>query len=155
MLDSIIGSRSVEAILAGHCRVVLGGQEYLLPDLPNRANREWLASFSGDLGGLMSSLDANQDNVSAILAALTAASDQVLELLMSYDRTSVLPSREWVDENATPREIVYAVMGVWQAANPLVGIALSGVIPTSSTPSVPTSSSSPTTATRGRRSRKN
>jgi hypothetical protein len=154
MLDSIIGSRSVEAILAGHCRVVLGGQEYLLPDLPNRANREWLASFSGDLGGLMSSLDANQDNVSAILAALTAASDQVLDLLMSYDRTGVL-AREWVDENATPREIVYAVMGVWQAANPLVGIALSGVIPTTSIPSAPTSSSSPTTATRGRRSRKN
>jgi hypothetical protein len=154
MLDSIIGSRSVEAILAGHCRVVLGGQEYLLPDLPNRANREWLASFSGDLGGLMSSLDANQDNVTAILAALTSASDQVLDLLMSYDRTGVL-SREWVDENATPREIVYAVMGVWQAANPLVGIALSGVIPTTSMPSAPTSSSSPTTATRGRRSRKN
>jgi hypothetical protein len=154
MLDSIIGSRSVEAILAGHCRVVLGGQEYLLPDLPNRANREWLASFSGDLGGLMSSLDANQDNVTAILAALTSASDQVLDLLMSYDRTGVL-AREWVDENATPREIVYAVMGVWQAANPLVGIALSGAIPTTSIPSVPTSSSSPTTATRGRRSRKN
>jgi hypothetical protein len=68
-----------------------------------------------------------QANIPAILAAFKGASDHCSTL---FDRlrqdNGVLPSREASTTTPRRREIVYAVMGVWQAANPLVGIALAG-----------------------------
>jgi hypothetical protein len=155
VLDSIMGPRPVEAILAGRARVTLAGQEYVLPDLPNRANREWLASLDELVSSSLTGLDNAGDDIPAILVTLKGASEALLDALVAYDKSGVLPSRDVLDDTATPSEILYAVMGVWQAANPLVGIALAGVLPTSTTSSEPTSSSPTTTATRGRRSRKN
>ncbi len=150
MLDELLGARPVEAILAGRARITLGGQDYLLPDLANRPNREWLESIDGRLRGLLEAVDAANDDLPAIMSALQGASEELLDVLIAYDAHGILPAREVLDETATPREILLGVLGVWQAANPLVGIALAGIA-SGIRSQLPAPTSSSPTPTAGRR----
>jgi hypothetical protein len=135
-VDALIGSRSVVSTLGGRATARLGGRVFSLPDLPNAANRRWLAALDAHNASLLNGLDEAGADIPTILAHLEDRSDTLLDLLDSYDkgigpdgqpiRSGVL-DREWVDEHATPREILYAVMEVWQAANPKVGMALAAL----------------------------
>jgi hypothetical protein len=135
-LTALIGARSVVSTLGGRATVRLGGRAFSVPDLPNAANRRWLAALDDYSSTLLNGLDEAGADTEEILTHLEARSDTMLDLLMAYDvgiapdgspmREGVL-DREWVDEHATPREILYAVMEVWQAANPKVGMALAAL----------------------------
>lgn len=135
-IDAIIGQRSVTSTLGGRAMVSLGDRLFSIPDLPNAANRRWLAALDSHSASLLRGLETAGDDREAILTELAARSDELLSLLVSYDvgvapdgsplRAGVLDP-EWVDEHATPRQILYAVMEVWQAANPLAGMALAAL----------------------------
>lgn len=153
MFAGLMPERAVEDILAARVRVSVGGQLYELPVLPRAANRRWKETIEGQLGALLSTLDATED-VPTLLAALTAQQDALLDLLISYDQSGVLPSRDVLDETATDADILRAVMEVWRAANPLVGIALAGLAsPIASTLPEPTSSPRPNGTSPRRRSK--
>src|SRR5690348_13547733 len=122
MLD-LYGSRSAVAQVSRTIRITLAGDTYELPVLSIRENREWKAQLNAMTAALMSALD-DTDDLPAVLALLSNQVDDLLTMLVSYDVTHVLPSRDEI-ESIRPDptvEIFEAVKEVFKAANPQVGI---------------------------------
>lgn len=112
--------RSAADILAGRIRVILGGLPYDLPVLPRGASKRWIESLDSQYRTLALALDVAGDDMPRILTMVGAHQDALLDMLISYDQTGVLPPRDHLDEYATDAEILRAVIEVWRAANPLV-----------------------------------
>jgi hypothetical protein len=115
MFDELIPSRSVEDILAGRLSVSLGGTTYVLPELAMEATDEWAQSIDERLRGLLSLID-NMGEGSGMLDLFTAAAgfqDDMLDTLIAFDTTSVLPSRAEIRKLATHTQLMFALMGVW------------------------------------------
>ena len=142
MLD-LFTTRPAGDILSRSVRITLDGIEYVLPVLRIAGNRRWKAQLDAATVGLVDSLEGSGDDVGAILALLASQTDTLLDLLISYDTTGVLPSREAIEETAYEDELLLAVRGVWRAANPLVAIG----IEESPIPAPPTNGSLPPTST--------
>lgn len=136
--------RSVEDIFAGRVRVVSGGQVYDLPVLSIRDNRAWRERLDTGITAILSNLEGAGDNIGTLLETLAGATDELLDLLTSYDKTGVLPPREDLEGEMTDVQALRAVLEVWSAANPLVGIGLATLMtaPPENASPVPTSSPS-------------
>lgn len=156
MLD-LYGSRSAVAKVSRTIRITLAGESYELPVLSIRENREWKAQLNARTAALISALD-DTDDLPAVLTVLSNQVDDLLEMLVAYDLTGVLPPRDEI-ESIRPdptNEIFEAVKEVFKAANPQVGISLETVaaaMPETSLP--PTSTPPPPTAGRRRKSKTN
>jgi hypothetical protein len=146
-LASLSPTRSAEDILSGRVRLVIGEAVYDLPALPITKNRLWKEDIDTRLTLLIGGLDAAGTDTAAILTLLSAASDQLMDLLLSYDQSRVLPPREELEEVMTEAQLLSAVLEVWTAANPLVGMGLSAM----PMPAPQTNNSSPPTSLRRRR----
>ena len=163
MLEGLLPDRSAEDIFAGRIRLTIAGKEYQLRTLVIADEEEWLASVDASpLAGLFGGIP--NDNAAAMaLLVSPAASDHLLNILGDYDREGILPPKEELRRTARPIEIVTAVLEVWQAAHPLLGISLIGMqelteqIQTLSNGASPTPTSSPrrTGAGKPRRSARN
>lgn len=157
MIDGLFGAipnRPAGDVLSRVVRIDLGGQSFVLPVLRIGGNRRWKQSLDGSLTGLIEGLTKSGDDMGAILGALSAQTDTLLDLLISYDETHVLPSRADIEEIAYETDLVSAVREVWRAANPLVVAALESALtdaPTTSESSPPTNT--PLRPTAGRRPR--
>lgn len=151
MLD-LTGQRSAGLKIARSCPVVLGGQTYELRVLTIAGNERWNAELDANTAALVDEMTKKGARDRDILLALSAQTDQMIELLLSYDRAgdSVLPTAEALKEVTYADELLAAVTGVWRAANPLVDIALRTLSATRTSPSSPPTSSPPT-PTAGRR----
>lgn len=114
--------RSAADIIAGRIRVVLADIPYDLPVLSRGASRRWLETLDTSYAALGATLDAAGDDTPAILAAIYSQQQSLLDMLISYDQTGVLPDRAHIDEYATDAEIFRAVVEVWRAASPLADI---------------------------------
>lgn len=119
-------TRTPTDIIAGRVPVRLAGVTYQLPTLPRAAARDWLAQLDGRFAGMILALEDAGDDVGAILGLLVKQQDVLLDALLAYDTSGVLPPRAEIDDNATDAEILYGVLEVWRATNPLVGIATLG-----------------------------
>jgi len=150
--------RSLEDILSGRIRLVLGGQTYVVPVLSIRANREWTEGLEGELAALLDHLTKAGNDSQVIIKHLLTADNRLFDLLVSYDKTGVLPPREELEDLVRPHELLIAVMGIWRAASPLADMGLGVMYPSpvlSSQPEPePTSSSPKPTAGRSTRSRR-
>lgn len=150
LMPPTLPTRSAADILAGRIRVVLGTTTYDLPVLPRGPSRRWIEQLDVRFALLLASLaEAGNDEV---LEQLTSEADALYEMLLSYDQSSVLPSRDEIDEAATDAQILQAVIEVWRAANPLVASAVATLAtagPSSGPPSLPPipTASAPTTST--------
>lgn len=107
--------------------VVLGGREFALPELTGDDRRLWLRAHAGATTRYSGAeLDAirrrgHLDHVAdrpellmgdpVLLGEATQYGDQVVEALFVYDSTGVL-DRQWVEDNATEREIHEAVRAI-------------------------------------------
>lgn len=157
MLD-ISGQRSAALKLSRTCPVVLGGKEYVLRVLTIAANERWNAQLNADTAALVNALTVKGVTLHDIFTALSEQTDQLVELLVSYDQAGdkVLPTADEIKEMAYADELVTAVQGVWRAANPLVVIGLAAVADRGrqSTPTPPSSeptSTPPTPTASGRK----
>lgn len=153
MID-VFAERPAGDILSRVVRVTLGGQEYALPVRSIRANREWKQQLDAEIAGLINGLDAAGDDYAAILGMLAGQTDALLTMLLSYDESGVLPTREAIEELEPDAsvDVLNAVREVWRAANPLVAMTVERVT-SLTTPSPPTSSPPPPTAGRRKRSK--
>ena len=154
MLESFGPERTVEDVLAGRLRVTLGGQPYVLPVRSIASNRRWVESLDAELGGLMASLSVAGADYSSLTAAFEqVGAEQLLGLVIAYDETGVLPSREDLEETTKPHEALMAVMGIRRVQNPLAdaGLAAAGVAPAIAGMSTPALTSSPPTNGTSRR----
>lgn len=165
-IETLVGARELDAILTGRVTVSLGAKKYALADLPNGPNRRWLEGLDGVWRGLMTALESVEDgDWTGILGAIAPRSYELLEMIVAYDRgvgrdgapirPGVLPPIEELDETATPKEILLAAVGVWQAANPLAVTAIAGTldvltggIPSGATNSSPSVGDSASTTSR-------
>ena len=125
-LTDLLPARSVEDILAERVRLSVGGQEYILPSLNLDDTEAWLAAINAEVAGLLASADGDAD-LGPLLSELQARQGRMVELLVSYDKTGVLPPVEELRKGLTPMGLIRAVLEVWRAANPLVDIALTGL----------------------------
>lgn len=151
-LKEFLPRRSAEDILAGRIRFWLGAEEgswYELPVRPIESNERWRAGLDGQLTQLLTQVTHAGDDAGLILGMLTAASNDLLATLVSYDEEHRLPPVEELARIARPHEALRAVLECWLAANPLVAIGLllaDDEPPTAGTPSEPTKPSPPSTA---------
>lgn len=153
MMPEVVPTRSAADILAGRVRIALGGTTHELPVLPRGPARRWLEQLDARFATLTASLNAAPDTP-AIMVLLSAETDALYDMLLSYDAGGVLPSRDEIDETATDAQILHAVLEVWRAVHPLVdsvtGSALSMTDgPSSERPSLPPrrTAGRPTTST--------
>lgn len=142
-----LSARPAEAILGRTVTVTLGGTRYVLPVLTIAGNRRWNAELDAETAELVDGLTASGDDVGAILARLATQPEKLGDLLYAYDTSGVLPPRAELEEVAYEDELMAAVQGVWQAANPLAVMALTmAAATTTSASSPPTNGSPPSTA---------
>lgn len=72
-----------------------------------RQEREWLALVQERLVARITAFDS-LDSIPAIIASLGEATPDMLELVLVFDTTDQLPSREWLDENAYSKQVTIA-----------------------------------------------
>lgn len=143
-------ARSAEDIFAERIRVELGPREYVLPVLPWAQEDTWRASFDATFSVVLAQVSASSD-ITEIVGMLGAFPDQMLDALVAYDTSGVLPDRAGIKAVATKMQVFRAVMGVAQATNPLVGIGLATLSPARSpAPSSPRPRGAGRRATSGR-----
>lgn len=144
-LPDTVPTRTAADILAGRVRVSLGGVIFDLPVLPRAQSRRWLETLDQRFQNLAVALDQAGDDTPQIMALLVSETDALYDVLLSYDRDHVLPSRDEADELATDAEILQAVLEVWRAANPLAVMAAPKEPPMDGTsPVLPSSPPKPT-----------
>jgi hypothetical protein len=119
-------TRPAEDVLSRVVRITLGGTEYQLPVRSIRANRDWKERLDSTTTGLLTALDVSEDDLAAIYAALASQTDSLIDLLLSYDNSGVLPTRDELEaiEPDVSLDVLAAVREVWRAANPLVAKSL-------------------------------
>jgi hypothetical protein len=118
MLDQI--GRSAEDILSRSVRLTLGGREFVLPVLTIAGNRRWKATLDAELASVLAALRKAGKQTPELLDLLEGQIDKMLDLLIAYDETHVLPPKDELAEIAYEDELTKAVQEVWRAANPLV-----------------------------------
>lgn len=138
-MSGTLPARSAADILAGRVRVYLGATTHDLPVLPRGPSRRWLDEVDARFTALAVQLAATADTPE-IMTLLVTETDALYDLLLSYDQSGILPSRDEIDETATDAQILYAVLEVWRAAHPLVDNMLTVASPTSGASAVPPSS---------------
>ncbi len=170
LIKALLPERAVEDVLTGRLRMVLGGEEFVLPVLTIAKADEWRDTLAATAGNVMGLLE-QQATVPSVMAWLSSNTDVLLVLIRAYDVTGVLPDDEWIRENATEPDVLKGFMLLLAASYPFVAAALDilaanpGALrlvleefgtPTTSQPesSSPTSTPRPITAGRSRASAK-
>jgi len=153
--------RPDDQVAGGFIPVSVGGQSKNLPELKRHRNREWKALFQQTVGDTLAKSHALTD-MEDVVQLIAGSSDVQLDLLIAYDESGALGGREWLDTNATDREIYTALKKITAIAFPempdlmtrmpqLVGLVLEAAMRRSQS----TSSSRRSTAGRQKRSRPN
>jgi hypothetical protein len=148
-------TRPAEDVLSRVVRITLGGTEYQLPVRSIRANRDWKERLDSTTTGLLTALDVSEDDLAAIYAALASQTDSLIDLLLSYDNSGVLPTRDELEaiEPDVSLDVLAAVREVWRAANPLVAKSLELISSLATAPDSSPPSSGPPRRTAGARRR--
>lgn len=137
-MPSTMPTRSAADILAGRVRVQLGATTHDLPVLARGPSRRWLEQLDLRFATLANSLESA--DAPGVMTLLVAETDAMYDMLLSYDQTGILPSRDEIDETATDAQILHAVLEVWRAVHPLVASVTEGASQTPGPSSAPPSS---------------
>lgn len=131
MLESFGPERTVEDVLAGRLRVTLGGETYVLPVRSIASNRRWVESLDAEMIGLLVAVSEAGDDITSIMSGfMQIGAEQLLNLVIAYDETGVLPPREQLEEVVRPHETLMAVMGIRRVQNPLADAGLAAMLNT-------------------------
>ena len=130
MFDALLPERSAEDLIGGIVRVRLGSAEYALPELPMDATDEWAASIDGSLSGLLDMIDrlGESADLAGLFTQARAFEAQLLDALVAYDRSGVLPDRSALRSTVTHTQVLFAVMGVWATTASPLGALVVGLV---------------------------
>jgi hypothetical protein len=117
MADAAEEPRSEAEVVSATISVTVGGVPKTLPVLSIKRNRTWKARLIGRAGTILGSVE-DVETWAGALALVTNAVDDMLEMLLEYDRAAALGGREWLEEHATDAEIWAAFKEVARAAYP-------------------------------------
>lgn len=118
LLRAYLPERDAADVMAGLIPVVLGSQQISLPVLPIRPEREWLTELHVRMAEVWDGLDS-QGDAAAVFRYLSSFGPIQRALLRAYDRDALLPSDEWLDDNATSIQVLRAFLAVVAATHPL------------------------------------
>lgn len=157
MIELFAAERPAEDILSRVVRISLAGVEYELPVLTIAGNKRWKATLDSRLTGMLNGIEGSGDDLSLVFALLNSQVDALLDLLVEYDTSGILPARDVLEETVYEHELLAAVREVWRAANPFALASLeAGMAVLRENASLPpTSSPPPPTAGRRRKSKTN
>lgn len=158
-LAALMPTRSAQDVLAGVHRLHLGGRRYVLQVLSIAANRRWMSRLEARIAGALDALAPGAD-LDTILRTLAASTPQLLDALYDYDearteageptRPGALPPRDALEEDATPAQVLTAVLELWAAANPTDTAEPPATPAAGTTAAAPRSATSQPTSTRRR-----
>lgn len=121
-LEGLLSPRSVDDLIAERVRVTLGEHEYVLPVLKIEREEAWRAKldsqFENDLAA------AGAASMPELLRVLDGQQDRLLDALIDFDETGVLPEKAVIRREATQMQVIRAVLGARQSVSPLVVIGL-------------------------------
>ncbi len=117
--------RSEEQALAGLLPIRMGGTVHAVPTLKIKDSRKWREKVREKLGFDPGKLDLSTDPFRSIAAI--ADTDQLLDLVMSFDTTHVLGTKAHIESTATDEEVWVAVWDMLGATFPLVARGRSAV----------------------------
>ena len=153
---NVFSDRPAEDILGRVVHIRLGTQIFDVPVLTIAGNKRWKAELDTTLTGLLNNVEnAAENDTTTLMAMLGRQGDELITLLLSYDTSHVLPTREGIEEIAYEDQLLAAVREVWRAANPFVVGALEAAaeVIRATASSEPTSTPRPRTAGRRRNSK--
>lgn len=127
LLAEFLPSRSTEDILAERVRLRLGGEEFVLPDLPIEATEAWQTQFASELGVIYAQVGKAKAPADVMVKLLGLVPIQ-LSLIRGYDTSGVLPPDEWIRQHASPGAVLKAFLEVLAAAHPTVGVLLDAAV---------------------------
>jgi hypothetical protein len=107
--------------------VTLGGQAKRLPELRRIQNRDFQAYYAVAIRDTIQAAGELND-LEDVIELMSSSIDKMMEIILVYDKTGATGGREWVDANATDREIYEAFKKVTHAAHPF-GQDILGMIP--------------------------
>ena len=113
--------RPDEEVAGRYISATLGGQVKRLPVLSIARNRDWKQKYDEMVVEVGAS--AESDDFEEVVRVLSDGIDKFLDLLMDYDETGALGGREWIEANATDKE-VYDLFGIVKNAAYPFGIDL-------------------------------
>lgn len=108
-------SRSPEDVLSGILRIAVGGVEKEVPTLSIRATREWQAALAADEAAAVSDDDLTPGDASGII---DLSLGEILNIVVTYDRSAALGGREWLEEHADPAQLYAAATQMAEVAFP-------------------------------------
>lgn len=149
-LAGLISERSAEDIFAERVRVTLCGREFVMPVLPMGPEETWKAALDTSLDPALAQI-ADTNDLGTAVELLERYPQQLVDALVAYDRSGVLPPREEIIAGTTKLGILRAVLEVRQAANPLAAIGLAMMMAGRPDSGSSPRSSSPRRRTGGRR----
>lgn len=147
-VSDLIPPRRLEDIVAQRVRLVLGGEVYDLLALTIADTEAWLGQMDGYVVRLLAGIDGD-DLPERVIAALSTQGEDLMTLLLAYDKRGVLPPKARLRKLMTPFELLCSVLEVWRAANPLVDIGID-TLPKAEPPASPPPTSSRRRNTAGR-----
>jgi hypothetical protein len=111
--------RSEEDASAGVLLVTIAGQTRTVPVLRRRESRAWKKQAATQFGA--TDIPDNPDLGEFMVSLMDVADEAILDLVVSYDQTSALGGREYLDAKATDRELWDALEAMVTAAFPFAG----------------------------------
>lgn len=111
--------RTPEDILAGVLRINVGGIEKRVPTLPMNASAEWQETLGAGLSGFARNLSADQ-SAESLVGFARFTQQAILDAVVTYDRTSALGGRDWLEENADPAQLYIALRQMAEVVFPFV-----------------------------------
>ena len=113
--------RPDEEVAGRYISATLGGQAKRLPVLTIVRNREWKQHYDAMVAEV--GAGAESDEFEEVVRVLSGSIDKMVDLILAYDETSALGGREWIEANATDKE-VYDLFGTLKDAAYPFGIDL-------------------------------
>jgi hypothetical protein len=126
-VDAPTPLRPDEEVAGGYISATLGGQAKSLPVLTRAANRDFQKVYADRVRSTIEAT-GKLDDLEDVIQMMSSSIDDMLEIVLFYDKTASLGGREWIDNNATDREIYDLFKKVTHAAHPF-GQDLLGLIP--------------------------
>lgn len=111
--------RSREDVVAGILRIAVGGSERPIQTLNLRESRGWLVFACSKIAGFRG-LIMGDDSIESLTEFADTSLDTILDVVVAYDKQSMLGGRDWLEEHADPTQLYQAARDMGEVSLPFV-----------------------------------
>ena len=111
--------RSREDVVAGILRIAVGGSERPIQTLNLRESRTWLVLACSKIAGFRGLINGD-DSIESLSEFADTSLDTILDVVVAYDKQSMLGGRDWLEEHADPTQLYLAARDMGEVSLPFV-----------------------------------